>query len=165
MLAGAAGCQSTPPVITDIGNAIDRGATKAVGAASNAVAPRSLPPPAEDEEEAVTRVRDAYEEGKLAYETADYIKAVDKFVESFDAAEEITDPELKQQVQSSLYFNMGAAQLYAYDLDGDRTRLGKSKALLQKYLDANPEVSDEERDQVTALMAEADSKANETADG
>lgn len=154
-----AGCQSTPPVITDIGNAIDRGATNAVDAASNVVSPRSLPPPTEGEEEAVTRARDAYEEGKVAYETADYIVAVDKFTESFAAADEISEPDLQTQVKSALYYNLGAAQLYAYDLDGDRTRLGKSKDLLNKYLEANPDMSDEEREEVNALIAKGDAKA------
>jgi len=120
-----------------------------------------LPPPEDGEEEAVTRAREAFEAGKLAYQTADYIVAVEKFTESFGAVDEIEDAERKLQVQSSLYYNLGAANLYAYDLDSDRTRLGKCKALLQKYLDSRLDLSDEERGQVTALMDEADAKLAE----
>lgn len=148
----ASACKTTPPILTDIGDAVDRGAKKVVGAFDG----RSLPPPDEGEEEAVTRAREAYDAGKLAYQTAQYIDAVDRFLESFAAAEEIEDAELKAQVQSSLYYNLGSAQLKAYDLDKDQTRLGQAKALLQNYLDSDPGLSDEERDQALALMQEAD---------
>ena len=159
-LASAA-CQSTPPVINDIGNAIERGANDVVGAASGVVGPRNMPPPQEGEEEAVTRARDAYDEGKVAYDTSDYIVAVEKFTESFAAAEDITDPQLEAQVQSALHYNLGRAHLKAYELDNDATRLGKAKSELQKYLDANPELPEEERDEVNALIADADAKASQ----
>ncbi|MCA9652127.1 MAG: hypothetical protein KC501_19590 [Myxococcales bacterium] len=161
VLGGGVGCKTTPPLITDIGNAVDRGAKKVVAAFDG----RSLPPPQESEEEAATRARDAYEAGKLAYQTAQYLEALDRFHESFAAAEEIEDPELKAQVQSSLYYNLGSTHIRAYDLDGDRTHLAQAKVLLQSYLDSTPEPTEEERAQAQNLMDEADRKLAETADG
>ena len=145
-------------VINDIGNAVDRGATSVVDSARSVVAPRTLPPPKEGEEEPVTRARAAYEDGKVAYQTADYLGAVDKFTESFATAEEIEDAELKAQVQGALYYNLGAAHLYAYDLDKDSAHLTQSKTLLQKYVDAFPDMSAEDREQASQLMTEADDK-------
>lgn len=161
LLAGVMGCKATGEVLTDIGDAVDRGAQEVVAAAANVAGPRNLPPPQANEEEAATRARKAYDAGNLAYRTSDYIVAVERFLESFAAAEEIEDPELKAQVQSTLYYNLGAAQLYAYDIDGDRTRLVKSKSLLQKYLDSGAAEAAEDREQAMALMAEADAKLAE----
>ncbi len=157
VLAGSLGCKTTPPLIEDIGDAVDRGAQKVMGAFDG----RELPPPQESEEEAVTRAREAYDAGKLAYQMAEYIEALDHFRKAFAAAEEIEDAELKAQVQSSLYYNLGSTHLRAYDLDGDRTHLAQTKALLQNYLDANPELSEDERAEATGLMDKADQKLAE----
>jgi len=145
------GCTTTPPLISDIGDAVDRGAKKVVGAFDG----RPLPPPQQSEEEAVTRAREAYEAGKLAYQTADYLDALDHFREAFAAAEEIEDPELGRQVQSSLYYNLGSTHLRAYDLDGDQTHLAQAKVLLQRYLDSDPELTEEDRAQANGLIQEA----------
>ncbi len=152
VLASNLGCKTTPPVIADIGDAVDRGAKQVVGAFDG----RSLPPPQDNEEDAVTRAREAYDAGKLAYQTAQYLDALDRFQESFAAAEEIEDPELKAQVQSSLYYNLGSTHLRAYDLDNDRTHLVQAKVLLQSYLDSGLELTDQERAQAAELMDKAD---------
>ncbi|MCX4242623.1 hypothetical protein [Paraliomyxa miuraensis] len=159
MLVSCLGCKSTPPLFTEIGDAVDRGAQKVVGVFDG----RSLPPPQESEEEAVSRAREAYEAGKLAYQTARYLDALDHFLESFSAAEEIEDAELKAQIQSSLYYNLGSTHLRAFELDDDRTHLVQAKALLQNYLGSTPEPTEEEREQALALMDTADQKLAETA--
>lgn len=151
------GCKTTPPLLVDIGDAVDRGAKKIAAAFDG----RSLPPPEDSEEEAVTRAREAYEAGKVAYQTAEYFEALDRFQESFAAAEQIEDPELKIQVQSSLYYNLGSTHLRAYELDADRAHLAQAKALLQNYLDSDPELTEQEREQAQGLMDEADDKLAE----
>ena len=106
----------------------------------------------------MTDAREAYEAGKVAYQTARYIEAVDKFQESFEHSVGIEDEQLKAQVQSSLYYNLGQAHIQAYELDKDPIRLKQAKALLQNHLDSDPGLSDEDRDQARALMDEADAK-------
>lgn len=158
VLTGGLGCKTTPPIITDIGNAIDSGAQSVVGAFDGG---GSMPPPQEGEQEAVTRAREAYDAGKTAYQTANYLEALEKFEESFAAAEEIEDADLKAQVQSTLYYNLGSTHIRAYDLDEDRAHLVQAKVLLQSYLDSTPELTEEERTQATNLMDEADRKLAE----
>jgi len=161
-LATVVGCKTTPPLLTDIGDAVDRGAKKVVDAAQRAVGPQgSLPPPVEGEEDAIKKAREAFDAGKLAYQTAEYVEAVEKFRESFAAAEEIEDVDLRAQVQASLYYNLGQAHLRAYEIDKDRTRLTQAAALLQNHLDASPELTDEEREQAEGLIAEAKAKLAE----
>jgi hypothetical protein len=46
-----------------------------------------------------------------------------QFPESSAAGDEITDPDLQLQVKSSLYYDLGAAHLFAYDLGGFSRRL------------------------------------------
>jgi len=160
VLTSGLGCKTTPPLLTDIGDAVDRGAKKVVGAFDG----RELPPPQDSEEEAVTRTREAYDAGKLAYQMAEYLEALEEFRKAFAAAEEIEDAGLKAQVQSSLYYNLGSTHLRAYDLDGDQTHLAQTKALLQNYLDSEPGLSEEERAEATGLMDEADQKLAEAND-
>lgn len=159
---GLIGCKNPPPTLQEIGERMDSAAQKVVEAAHEVIGkPRALPPAEEDEEPALERAREAYEAGKVAYQTARYIEAVEKFQESFEHSAKISDAAIMAQVQSSLYYNLGQAQLRAYDLDGDPTRLRQSRDLLRNHLDSDPGLSEEEREQALALIAEAEDELAE----
>jgi tetratricopeptide (TPR) repeat protein len=145
--------------LQSIGDAIDNTTKRAVSEVQDVFSPpRALPPAQAGEPQAVTDAREAYEAGKVAYQTARYIEAVEKFQESFEHSVGIEDEQLKAQVQSSLYYNLGQAHIQAYELDKDAKRLNQAKALLQNHLDSDPGLSDEDREQARALMDEADAK-------
>lgn len=162
-LVAATGC-TTPPILTDIGNAVDDATKKVVNKANEVWDRRqgSLPPPVEGEEEAVKDAREAYNAGKLAYQTAQFIEAVERFLESFTLAEKIEDIDMRAQVQSSLFYNLGQAHIRAYELDGDRTRLTQAKALLTNHLESDPNLSEAERAHTQELIAQADATLAES---
>lgn len=158
-IVAAAGCKTTPPALESFGEAVDGATKKVVSAASDTFGRQdSLPPPVEGEEEAIRKSREAYKAGKLAYETAQFIEAVERFLESFALAEDIENGSTRAQVKSTLLYNLGQAHIRAYDLDGDKTRLTQAVALLQSHLDGDPNLSDEEREQARKLIATAEAK-------
>ena len=153
----ASGCKNPPPTLQEIGERMDNAAKKMVEAAHEAIGkPKELPPEEEGEEPALEQCRAAYEAGKVAYQTARYIEAVEKFQESFEHSAQISDPSLMAQVQSSLYFNLGQAHLRAYELDADPMRLRQARDLLRNHLDSDPGLSEDERQQALDLLAEAE---------
>jgi hypothetical protein len=153
-------------VIDDIGESVDRGATKIVKAGSNIFdgSTKSPPPPTEGEESALTASREAYNEGKVAFELAKYETALEKFEASFTLAEGIEDPELRAQVQAILLFNLAQAHLKSYELDGDATHLTRARDLLRNHLATDPTLADEERKNVEQLIAEVEATIASVAD-
>ena len=151
-LALAAGCA----VVNDIGDSVDRGTTKVVNAGSNLFSgkPKAPPPPTEGEDEALTTSRQAYEEGKTAFDLAKYELALEKFETSYELAEGIEDPELRGQVQATLWFNLAQAHLKSYELDDDATHLTRARDLLQKYLAADLDLTDDDRANIERLIAD-----------
>jgi hypothetical protein len=173
-------CKTTGGLLNDIGNAVDKAATSVVDAGRKTVdgSAGKAPPPSDDgtapagdggdgaempesDDEAVTRAREAYEAGKLAYRTAQYEEAVDHFLTSFADAEAIEDDETRAQVQSTLYYNLGQAQLKAYGLDRDRARLTQARDLLRNHLHEGYSLTEAERADTEKLIAEIESKISE----
>ena len=70
LLLTLCGCKSPPPTLQEIGQRMDNAAQKMVDAAHEVIGkPRALPPEEDDEEPALERAREAYEAGKVAYQT------------------------------------------------------------------------------------------------
>ncbi len=168
----AGGCKNVESFFNDVGNSVDGAATEVVDGTRRVFTgekrpPRELPEAEGEgaEDEAFVRSREAYDKGKVAYELAEYDEAIEQFSASFVAAEEIEDESMRAIVQSTLHYNLGQAHLHAYDIDRDPTHLHKSKDLLDKYLAANPELSDEDRELTETLKAEADAKLETHAQG
>jgi hypothetical protein len=153
-LAAGLGCK----VIDDIGESVDRGATKVVKAGSNIFdgSTKTPPPPTEGEDPALTASREAYDEGEVAFSLAKYEVALEKFEASFALANDIEDPELRAQVQAVLLFNLAQAHLKSYELDDDATHLTRARDLLRNHLAADPTLSDEERKKVEQLIADVE---------
>lgn len=152
-------------LLNDIGDSVDGAATEVVDGTRRVLKlekkpPRDLPEAEGEvtEDPAWIEARKAYDEGKLAYELAEYEKAVDKFTASFVAAADIEDENMRAQVQSTLWFNLGQAHLHAYEVDREPQRLGKAKELLEKYLASDPDMPAEDREQAEALIAEAEAR-------
>ncbi len=148
----AAGCA----VVNDIGESVDRGSAKVVKAGSNLFSgkPKAPPPPTEGEDEALTASRKAYEEGKTAFDVAEYELALEKFEASFELAEGIEDAELRAQVQATLWFNLAQAHLKSYELDDDAAHLTRARDLLRKYLEADLDLTDDDRASIEQLIAD-----------
>lgn len=82
-------------------------------------------------EASVALARSRFEQGLLAYESGDYPRAVTHW----RSAHELMDgvPSLAE-ARHVLAFDLGQAQVRAYDVDHDRTRLGHAKLLLEDYV-------------------------------
>jgi tetratricopeptide (TPR) repeat protein len=150
----AVGCA----VVNDIGESVDRGATKVVKAGSNLFdgSTKAPPPPTEGEESALTASRKAYDEGKIAFDVAKYEVALEKFEESFALADGIEDADLRAQVQATLFFNLAQAHLKSYELDDDATHLTRARDLLRNHLNADATLGDHERANVEQLIADVE---------
>lgn len=143
-------------MVNDIGDSVDRGTTKVVKAGSNLVSgkPKAPPPPTEGEDSALTASRQAYEEGKTAFDLAKYELALEKFESAFELAQGIEDAELRGQVQATLWYNLAQAHVKSYELDGDAAHLTRARDLLRRYLEADLDLADDDRANIEGQIAE-----------
>ena len=78
-----------------------------------------------------TLARALFERGLLAYEAGDYGSATTHWTSAYELM--ASDPALAK-ARRVLAFDLGQAQLRAYDVDGDRSRLGRARPLLEDYV-------------------------------
>ena len=87
-----------------------------------------------DEDADIREAERLFEEGRVHYETSDYLKAVDSYKQAYALAQRINDVEFRREVVGALLFNLARAHARAYGLDSDIAHLRQADELIGRYL-------------------------------
>lgn len=89
----------------------------------------------------IDRAEDLYTQGSVAYEAADYDKAIELFTESLAVTAQLPEEQAKP-ILVHLLFNIAAAHEKAYDIDKDPKHLRQALTLYERYTEEVPDTGD-----------------------
>jgi hypothetical protein len=89
------------------------------------------------------QARSLYDEGTIAYRTANYEEAVRLFESAFERAVSVGDAGRREAILHELQFDLARAQTKAYEIDLDATRLRRARDLLGRYLESTSDAEAE----------------------
>lgn len=102
------------------------------------------------------------------YQTADYVGAAETFREAYVVSKHIADPELRENVQDAIIFNLARAHVKAYGTDPKTTYLRQALELLETKLKRTTDAASKAEEEALLakareLLAEAEGESEEPA--
>jgi hypothetical protein len=116
---------------------------------------------AETDDEDDPRLQEAqalHGQGQAAYETYDYSSAIAAWTKAYARIE---GHPRADQIRHAVVYNLAAARMAQYRVDGDRSQLGLAKKLLEKYSEALGRDAQSELAQVEGKIAEIEALLGE----
>jgi hypothetical protein len=113
-----------------------------------------------DDDEQLREAQQLYREGLAAFETYDYPAAIEAWTRAYERVE---GHPRSDQIRNGLVYNLAAARVAQYRIDGDRTQLRLAQQLLARYRGA-VEHDASERAQIDAKLAEVEALLAEDED-
>jgi hypothetical protein len=107
----------------------------------------------EEHDPRLDEARRLHDQGQAAYETYDYPSAITAWTKAYASIE---GHPRADQIRHAVVYNLAAARMAQYRVDGDETQLGLAKRLLVKYSEALDRDAQAERAQVQGKIAEID---------
>jgi tetratricopeptide (TPR) repeat protein len=133
-----------------------------------ALARTSFEPESNDEAELYAKAEALYQEGKGAFETADYASAIETWTKAYTM---LPSTHESARVKVLLLYDIATARELAFDVDGEVAHLRQAKILLENF-DANipalyeeGAAADEERKRVHERIAKLEKKIEEAEAG
>ncbi len=107
-----------------------------------------------DEEADTLEAKRLYNEGRVHFETAEYMEALESFKGAYRRAQTISSETFRSEVLVALLFNLARAQVKACTIDGDLSHLRQAEDLLETYLASESAMVDEaDADELKAEIA------------
>ena len=118
-----------------------------------------------DEEDDTREAKRLYQEGRVHFETADYLEALASFKGAYQRAQGISSESFRNEVLVALLFNLARAHVKAFTIDGDASHLRQAEDLLGTYLASeSPMVHQGDAEELRAEIAELESEGVEPDD-
>jgi len=118
------------------------------------------------EEEDTREAKRLYQEGRVHYETAEYMEALESFKGAYRQAQTISSEAFRNEVLVALLFNLARAHVKACAIDGDASHLRQAEDLLETYLASDSAMVDEaDADELKAEIAALEEELAGTMEG